>query len=89
SMISISLIFDGVILIILGIMGEYVGRIYDETKARPLYIVREHLGGQYENGPTHAMKVPEPRDSLYMQGARESLFSTGRTVRGNSAVYTG
>ncbi|ADO54362.1 glycosyltransferase [Paenibacillus jamilae] len=89
SMISISLIFDGVILIILGIMGEYIGRIYDETKARPLYIVRERLGGQYDNGPTHAMKVPEQRESLYMKGARDSLISGGRTVRDNSAVYTG
>lgn len=41
SLAVISLFLNGIVLIILGIMGEYIGRIYDEAKGRPLYIVRD------------------------------------------------
>ena len=36
SLIGVSLFFNGIILMMLGIIGEYIGRIYDEAKGRPL-----------------------------------------------------
>lgn len=48
SMIGITLIFNGFVLIMLGILGEYVGRIYDETKGRPLYIVQGFYEGKQQ-----------------------------------------
>jgi dolichol-phosphate mannosyltransferase len=42
--IMVAMLFMGAVqLICLGILGEYLGRIFNEVKARPMYVVEEHL----------------------------------------------
>ncbi len=43
SLITVVLFLGGVQLVTLGIIGEYLGRVFNETKGRPLYIVERHL----------------------------------------------
>jgi dolichol-phosphate mannosyltransferase len=43
--------FGGLQCLLVGIVGEYIGRIYIETQHRPIYVVRERLGG--EGNPPH------------------------------------
>ena len=52
TILFVVLLLGGIQLITVGVIGEYVGRIYDEVKRRPLYIVAERLN--------MADRVPDP-----------------------------
>ncbi len=47
TIVTILLFFSGINLISLGIVGEYIARIFDEVKGRPLYIVRQTTGQSF------------------------------------------
>lgn len=67
TLLFIGLMFlSGVQLVVLGILGEYLGRIYGQVKGRPLYLVRERLGFATQPTLTHQPAMapaPQPRQS--------------------------
>ena len=59
------LLLGGIQLITVGIIGEYLGRVYDEVKRRPLYVVRDRVNMvAAEPAPDHELSrsaEPQPR----------------------------
>ena len=47
---GLMVLLSGCVLIGLGVVGEYIARIYDETRGRPLYIVADALGFSDSDG---------------------------------------
>jgi dolichol-phosphate mannosyltransferase len=63
SLLFVVLLLGGIQLITVGIIGEYVARIYDEVKGRPLYLVRDArnvAAEQPDGAPSEPQRVPAP-----------------------------
>ena len=54
SQVSLMLLLGGIQLVCLGLLGQYVSRVFEESKKRPLYFVKERLGAfdPRASGPT-------------------------------------
>ena len=46
SLMAVLLIASGIIMIVLGFIGVYVGYIFQEVKRRPIYLIKDEHGGE-------------------------------------------
>ena len=72
SLMLIVVIIGAVQMFVLALMGEYIGRLYNEAKKRPLYIVQE-VAGQ--------MPAPRPGSAISRKATAKSESPTGKGKR--------
>jgi glycosyltransferase involved in cell wall biosynthesis len=65
SLMAVILFLGGAQLVTLGIIGEYLGRVFNETKGRPLYLVERYV-------PSRPMSPPRPRFAASARTPAES-----------------
>jgi dolichol-phosphate mannosyltransferase len=61
SLVIINVFFSSIVLVCLGFVGEYVGRIFEEVKRRPLYLIRRKVDGAPAASDAESGRAPERR----------------------------
>lgn len=76
SSIVVTLMLGGVILMAIGVMGVYLGKVFEQTRGRPMYIVRDRIGqacdqqaldvhsSQCTDSPQYQATRSQPTESL-------------------------
>jgi glycosyltransferase involved in cell wall biosynthesis len=57
SLMLVVVVLGAVQMFVLGLMGEYIGRLYSQAKQRPLYIVQDVIGALFDPGREHRLGV--------------------------------
>jgi dolichol-phosphate mannosyltransferase len=69
SLVCLQLLFSGATLTAVGLVGDYVARIYEEIKCRPLYVLSEAVNlGQNLNLPARAVYLTPPQPPATRNG---------------------
>ena len=80
SVVALQCIFSGMILLALGAIGDYVARIYEESKNRPLYVVTEICNVAIPRNSremlNRAVILAEPHSALLRDTLSDSFAST-------------
>ena len=83
SLMLVVVILGAVQMFVLALMGEYIGRLYNEAKRRPLYIVQEVVGGERGDG---AARLYRGRDREQRQARRQGQTPHQVTLGGENAL---
>ena len=67
SLVFLQIFFSGATLLCIGLMGEYLARVYDESKRRPLYVVRDALNLPLPPGLVDRAVIVQPSQSERIQ----------------------
>ncbi|MEO7142567.1 MAG: glycosyltransferase family 2 protein [Bryobacteraceae bacterium] len=81
SMIVVTCLAGGSILVCIGVLGEYVGRIFEAIKERPLYVIASSLGGREPPVPvlnTDAGADPVPQQLAILMEANHARANDER-----------
>ncbi|MBK2126042.1 glycosyltransferase [Fangia hongkongensis] len=71
TLFAVAYFLIGMLLMGLGIVGEYIGRIYEEVRKRPRFIVREYLDTDQQKKPKPAKYIKDLEDSLDTEEAAD------------------
>jgi glycosyltransferase involved in cell wall biosynthesis len=61
SLVFLQIFFSGAILLSIGLMGEYLARVYDESKRRPLYVLRDMINVPLHDAGLARVVIVQPR----------------------------